>query len=92
MSENKVCLESISRQSIETAYCLLHQKERVYRYSTMDWQRDDIEYAIAQFVDNSMPPALYQWLAQGRFDYLLDHVRFFDDINDALSRLEDLLS
>lgn len=29
----------ITRAGIETAYCFLHQKERVYAHSTMDWQR-----------------------------------------------------
>lgn len=81
---------AITKESIETAYCFLHQKERVFRYSTMDWQKEDIEYAIAQYVD-SMPPELYAQLASGRRDYLLDHTRFFDDMNDALEQLEQML-
>ena len=36
----------ITREAIETAYCLFHQKERVYSHSSMEWQRDDIEYAV----------------------------------------------
>lgn len=81
---------AITKESIETAYCFLHQKERVFRYSTMDWQKEDIEYAIAQYVD-SMPSELYAQLAAGRKDYLLDHTRFFADMNDALEQLELLL-
>lgn len=81
---------AITKESIETAYCFLHQKERVFRYSNMDWQKEDIEYAIAQYVD-SMPQDLYLLLAADRKDYLLDHTRFFEDMNDALEQLERLL-
>ena len=35
----------ISKDSIESAYCFIHQKWRVYKFSTIDWQKDDIEYA-----------------------------------------------
>lgn len=58
----------ITRAGIETAYCFLHQKERVYAHSTMDWQRDDIEYAISSFADD-MNPELYSLLADGRTDF-----------------------
>ena len=40
----------IDKGVIETAYCFFHQKQRVYQYSTMDWQKDDIEYAIDDYV------------------------------------------
>ena len=80
----------ITKQSIETAYCFLHQKERVYRYSTMDWQKDDIEVAISSFVD-TMPTELYAQLAGGRDNYLLDHQQFAADMNDALAKLEAML-
>ena len=62
----------ITRAGIETAYCFLHQKERVYAHSTMDWQRDDIEYAISSFADD-MNPELYSLLADGRTDFLRSH-------------------
>jgi len=81
---------AITKESIETAYCFLHQKERVFRYSTMEWQKEDIEYAIAQYVD-SMPKELYDLLSAGRPDFLLDHSRFFADMNDALEKLEQML-
>ena len=35
----------ITKDAIETAYSFLHQKRNVYIHSTMDWQKDDIEYA-----------------------------------------------
>lgn len=78
---------SFSREAIETAYCLMHQKLRVYEYSTMEWQRDDIEYAIAQYVDQ-MPPLLYAALAQGKSDFLLDHTTFEADMRQSVERLE----
>ena len=36
----------ITKDSIETAYSFLHQKQRIYVHSTLDWQKDDIEIAI----------------------------------------------
>jgi len=41
----------ITKDSIETAYSFLHQKRNVYIHSSLDWQKDDIEYAIASFAD-----------------------------------------
>jgi len=80
----------IPKESIETAYCFLHQKLRVYQYSSMDWQKDDIEYAIASYVD-SMPRELYDLLAEGRPDFLLDHRRFAADMTLAVNHLERML-
>ncbi len=51
----------ITRDSIETAYCFLHQKRNVYIHSSLDWQKVDIEYAIASYVDDIFyfpPPRL----------------------------------
>lgn len=80
----------VSRDSIETAYCFFHQKWRVYERSGMDWQREDIEYAIAQYVA-AMDVALYQHLAGGREDFLVSHARFADDMQQALRLLENSL-
>ena len=33
----------ITRDSIETAYSFLHQKQNVYVHSQLEWQKDDIE-------------------------------------------------
>ena len=41
----------IPKEAIEIAYSFLHQKRNVYIHSTHDWQKDDIEYAIASYVD-----------------------------------------
>ncbi len=80
----------ITKESIETAYCFLHQKLRVFVYSNMNWQKDDIEYAIASYVD-SMPKELYDQLAEGRQDFLLDHKRFAEDMTLAVDKLEHML-
>ena len=79
----------ITRDSIETAYSFLHQKRNVYVHSSLEWQKDDIEYAIASFAD-SMSPELYASLASGRADFLQDHGRFREDITEAVERLEQL--
>lgn len=80
----------ITRDSIETAYSFLHQKRNVYIHSSLDWQRDDIEYAIASYVDN-MSRELYETISDGRTDFLRDHKRFQADITNAVERLERML-
>jgi len=79
-----------SRHSIETAYSFLHQKRNVYIHSTLDWQRDDIEYAIAQYADD-MDGELLEALSDGKTDFLRDHRRFEQDITRAVERLEKML-
>lgn len=80
----------VTKDSIETAYSFLHQKRNVYVHSTMEWQRDDIEYAIASFVDE-MSGELLEIISQGRSDFLKDHEKFGDDITLAVQQLEQLL-
>lgn len=76
--------------SIESAYCFFHQKYRVYEHSNMDWQKDDIEYAIANYVDQ-MDKELYALLSKGKDDYLLDHLHFAQDMRNALDALEMMM-
>ncbi|MCR4765594.1 MAG: hypothetical protein K5856_05420 [Bacteroidaceae bacterium] len=80
----------ITKDSIETAYSFLHQKQRVYVHSTLDWQKDDIEVAIASYVDN-MNQELYDTIRGERTDFLLDHKRFNEDITQAVDILEKML-
>ena len=80
----------ITRDSIETAYSFLHQKRNVYIHSSLDWQRDDIEYAIASYVDD-MNPELLNTISGGRADFLKDHQRFAEDITNAVEQLEGML-
>ena len=80
----------IRKENIETAYCFLHQKQRVYQYSTMEWQKEDIEYAIASYAEE-MNPELLDEISDGRADFLRDHKRFPEDITQAVERLESML-
>ena len=80
----------ITKDSIETAYSFLHQKRNVYIHSSLDWQKDDREYAIASYVDD-MSQELYDELSGGRADFLRDHKRFQEDITLAIERLEGML-
>lgn len=91
--ENRVVEQTsdISRECVETAYSFMHQKQRIYAHSTLAWQRDDIEVAIASYVDD-MNPQLYAAMAGGRTDYLRDHTHFADDITRAVELLEGMLS
>lgn len=80
----------ITKDSIETTYSFLHQKRNVYIHSSLDWQKDDIEYAIASFVDD-ISQELYEAISDGRADFLRDHKRFGEDITLAVERLEKKL-
>ena len=80
----------ITRDSIETAYSFLHQKRNVYIHSSLDWQKDDIEYAIGSYVDD-MSQELYETLSDGRVDFLRGHKGFQEDITLAVERLERML-
>lgn len=77
----------ITKSNIETAYCFFHQKLQVYAYSTLEWQRDDIEIAIADYV-SQMDKELYSWLAADRADFLLNHDLFQQDLEHAVEALE----
>ena len=81
----------ITKHSVETAYSFLHQKRNVYIHSSLDWQKDDIEYAIGCYVDD-MSKELYESISDGRADFLRDHKRFGDDITQAVERLEAYLT
>ncbi|UKK57720.1 hypothetical protein [Prevotella communis] len=80
----------ITKDSIETAYSFLHQKQRIYVHSTLDWQKDDIEMAIAAYADE-MSPDLYDGICGGRTDFLRDHQHFLEDITKAVEMLEGML-
>lgn len=77
----------INKDSIESAYCFLHQKYRVYEFSNSETQRDDIEFAIALYV-NDMNKELYAHLAKGRKEFLCNHTTFAADMQEAINELE----
>ena len=80
----------ITKDSIETTYSFLHQKRNVYIHSSLDWQKDDIEFAIASFVDD-MSQELIETISDGRADFLKDHNRFREDITLAVEQLEKMI-
>ncbi len=82
---------TITPDSIESAYCFIHQKLRVFEFSNNPMQRDDIEYAISQYVEG-MNPQLYRLLAGERKDFLIDHTRFEEDMREAQGKLEGMMS
>lgn len=84
-------LDMISKYAVESAYAFFHQKWRIYQYSTIDWQRDDIEYAIEDYVSR-MDIELYEWLANGRNEFLCNHSDFAEDLECAVNLLETRLS
>lgn len=80
----------ISKYAVESAYAFFHQKQRIYQYSTLDWQKDDIEYAIEDYVSR-MDKELYAAISDGRSDFLRNHSAFADDIRHAVDCLEGML-
>ena len=83
--------QEIMKDSIEQAYCFFHQKWRIYEHSTMAWQKDDIEYAIAQYVEE-MNGALYDKLSGGNSRYLVSHDTFAEDMPNAIEQLEGMMN
>ena len=80
----------MDHSAIEQAYAFFHQKEKVYRFSTSEAEKDHIENAISSYV-NQMPPELYEALSRGSDAFLREHTTFAEDINDAVGKLEHLM-
>ena len=80
----------ITKEAIEIAYSFLHQKRNVYIHSSLDWQKDDIEYAIASYVDD-MSEDLLRAISDGKADFLKEHTHFEQDITSAVNALERML-
>ena len=81
----------IDKDCIEEAYCFIHQKWRVYKFSSNPRQKEDIEYAISQYVE-SMNKALYTLISNGKPNFLVDYTSFAEDMQAAESRLETMLT
>ena len=80
----------ITKEAIEIAYSFLHQKRNVYIHSSLDWQKDDIEYAIASYVDE-MSEELLSVISCGKANFLKEYTRFEEDITLAVNSLERML-
>jgi hypothetical protein len=79
------------KDSVEVAHSFFHQKWNIYKASSMEWQKDDIECAIASYAA-AMPKSLYQMLSCGRDGFLLAHGTFADDLCFAVEALEKISS
>lgn len=80
----------MDHSAIEQAYAFFHQKEKVYRFSTSEAEKDHIEDSISSYV-NQMSPELYTALSGGSDAFLREHSTFQEDIREALDNLERLL-
>lgn len=80
----------ISKDAIESAYSLFHQKLRVYVFSDSETQKDDIEYAVASFA-NEMNRELYEMLSEGRAGFLMEHSTFREDLSKSVEMMESLI-
>ncbi len=80
----------ISRDAVESAYCIFHQKYRVYEYSTSPTQRDEIESAVASYA-MEMNKDLYRALSGGKEGFLMEHTNFKADLQSAIDKLETMM-
>lgn len=80
----------VSKDSVEVAHSFFHQKWNIYKASSMDWQKDDIEQAISSYAA-TMPKPLYETLACGRDGFLQTHATFADDLQYATEALEKIM-
>ena len=87
MSDRKV----FSPDSVQWAYCILHQKLRVYQQSNIPAQRDEIENVVSSYV-MQMDRDLYDYISGGNPDYLMEHSSFGNDLADAVDKLGKLMN
>lgn len=80
----------MDHSAVEQAYAFFHQKEKVYRFSTSEAEKDHIEDTISSYV-NQMSPDLYEALSGGEPSFLREHTSFPEDISEALKKLEGWL-
>lgn len=80
----------LDRNLIEMAYSFFHQKLRVYEFSTSEVQRDDIEYAINEYV-TMMSPELLDYISDGRPAFLREHSTFEMDMREAVRKMGEQL-
>ena len=85
LPKDPAILVSSVNMLLRDAYSFLHQKRNVFIHSSLNWQKDDIEYAIASYADD-MSRDLYDAISGGRADFLRDLKRFTEDITQAVER------
>lgn len=88
---DKILADSrIPEDAIQSAYCIFHQKQRVYEFSQSRTQKDEIECAVSSYA-MSMNRNLYLKLAAGNEDFLMGHAHFGEDLADAVQQLEKMM-
>lgn len=80
----------LDRNLIEMAYSFFHQKLRVYEFSTSETQKDDIEYAISEYV-TLMSQELLDYISNGRPAFLREHSNFEEDMREAVRKMGEQL-
>lgn len=80
-----------SPDSVQWAYCILHQKLRVYQQSNIPQQRDEIENVVSSYV-MQMDWDLYNYISGGNPDFLMEHDSFGQDLATAVDKLEKLMN
>ena len=82
--------KAYTKESVEWAYCILHQKLQVYLHSDIPSQKDDIEELVGDYAGR-INPVLYREISQGKKSFLMEHDSFASDLRGAVERLEKLL-
>lgn len=78
------------KYAVQSAYCIFHQKLMVYKFSGSQRQKDEIEDVVSSYA-MEMNRKLYDILAGGRSDFLMEHIHFADDLTAAVDKLETML-
>ena len=60
-----MCKPVFSKDSVQWAYCIFHQKLNVYKDSSDPGQRDEIENVVASYA-MSMNSELYRYISKGK--------------------------
>ncbi len=74
------------RNAVEQAYAFFHQKLKVYEHSPSETEKDHIEEVIGRYAD-TMSPALYGALAEGKTSFLKEHVSFAEELKSVVEMM-----
>ena len=79
-----MCKPVFSKDSVQWAYCIFHQKLNDPR------QRDEIENVVASYA-MSMNSELYRYISKGKPSFLMEHDGFEGDLTQAVEELNKLM-
>ena len=81
-----MCKPVFSKDSVQWAYCIFHQKLNVYKDSSDPGQRAEMaSYAM------SMNSELYRYISKGKPSFLMEHDGFEGDLAQAVEELNKLM-